>query len=189
MEAARELAKALHTHKLRLVYGGGIKGLMGEVARALVSLSGPDSVHGIIPEPLLSYEQSGDEEIDVNAYGRTTVVKDMHERKKRMAKEVIQGGPGGGFVALSGGYGTLEELMEITTWNQLGIHSMPVVLYNVRDYWTKLLEWIHDAVQSGFVSSANSGIIRAAMDPQDVVRALQSYQPAPGRLDLTWEDN
>ena len=189
MEAARELARALHAHKFRLVYGGGTKGLMGEIARTLVSLSGPDSVHGIIPEPLLSYEQSEDEEIDVNAYGRTSVVKDMHERKKRMAKEVIQGGPGSGFIALSGGYGTLDELMEITTWNQLGIHSMPVVVYNVEDYWTKLLEWIDDAVQSGFVSSANSGIIRAATGPYDVVKALQSYRAAPGRFNLTWEDN
>lgn len=189
MEAARELAKALHAHKLRLVYGGGTKGLMGEVARTLVALSGPDSVHGIIPEPLLSYEQSEDEEIDVNAYGRTSVVKNMHERKQRMANEVIQGGPGGGFVALPGGYGTFEELMEITTWNQLGIHNMPVVVYNVEGYWTKLMEWIDDAVPSGFVSPANSGIIRAATSPDDVVRALQSYQPAPGRFNLTWEDN
>lgn len=189
MEAARELAKALHAHKLRLVYGGGTKGLMGEVARTLVSLSGPDSVHGIIPEPLLSYEQSEDEEIDVNAYGRTSVVKSMHERKQRMANEVIQGGPGGGFVVLSGGYGTFEELMEITTWNQLGIHSMPVVVYNVEGYWTKLMEWIDDAVQSGFVSSANSGIIRAATGADDVVRALKSYRPAPGRFHLTWDEN
>lgn len=61
----------------------------------------------------------------------------MHTRKQMMAQEVVKGGPGGGFVALPGGYGTLEELMEVTTWNQLGIHSMPVIVYNV-----DLLMWI-----------------------------------------------
>lgn len=95
---------------------------MGEVARTLVSLSGPQAVHGVIPEALLKYERNGRDkngevkvEIDENVYGRTTVVKDMHTRKQLMAKEVIESGPGGGFVALSGGYGTLEELMEVIT--------------------------------------------------------------------------
>ena len=94
---------------------------MGEVARTLVSLSGPDSVHGVIPSALMEYEQAGHggqtkpaKVIDEKLYGRTTVVKDMHTRKQLMAREVIEGGPGSGFVALSGGYGTLEELMEIT---------------------------------------------------------------------------
>lgn len=101
---------------MRLVYGGGTNELMGEVARALVALSGPDAVHGIIPEPLLP-EKSGKSVIDESVYGKTTVVKSMHERKKAMWLEVLRGGHGGGFVALSGGYGTFEELMEVATWN------------------------------------------------------------------------
>jgi uncharacterized protein (TIGR00730 family) len=118
---------------------------MGEFARELVALSGPSSVHGIIPRALVAHEQPAYDasnpasHIDETVFGRTTIVSDMHTRKKMMAQEVIQGGPGGGFVALSGGYGTFEELMEVTTWNQLNIHSMPVVVYNVDGYWTKLL--------------------------------------------------
>ena len=159
---------------------------MGEVARTLVSLSGPDSVHGIIPAPLVRFEQ---EHIDPAIYGRTTVVKDMHTRKQRMAREVIAGGPGGGFVALSGGYGTFEELMEVTTWNQLGIHSMPVVVYNVEGYWTGLMEWIRNAVKSGFVGEDNEGIIKEAGSAEEVMVCLREYENAKGRFGLTWEDN
>jgi len=120
---------------------------MGEVAKTLVSLSGPDSVHGIIPEPLVKYERTDIEPTTPNnafsrgpdgkllpvyeKYGRTTVVQDMHTRKQLMAQEVLAGGPGSGFIALSGGYGTLEELMEVVTWNQLGIHNRGVIVYNV----------------------------------------------------------
>ncbi|TVY56710.1 Bifunctional cytokinin biosynthesis protein [Lachnellula suecica] len=126
MEAARSLARTMAAHNIHLVYGGGTVGLMGEVARTLVSLTGPTSVHGIIPSPLVKYERGPDSDTATSSlpayetYGRTTVVKDMHTRKALMAKEVLSGAPGSGFVALSGGYGTLEELMEVVTWNQLG---------------------------------------------------------------------
>lgn len=123
---------------MRLVYGGGTVGLMGEVARTLVSLSGPSAVHGIIPAALVKLEQNYEEAtkqaeqealdnglppsasgprnvINEQLYGRTTVVKDMHTRKQMMAQEVLRGGPGGGFVALSGGYGTLEVIISRTT--------------------------------------------------------------------------
>jgi uncharacterized protein (TIGR00730 family) len=168
---------------------------MGEVARTLVSLSGPSSVHGIIPRALTAHEQSStydasnpSSHIDSQIYGRTTVVPDMHTRKQLMAKEVIAGGPGGGFVALSGGYGTFEELMEVTTWNQLGIHGMPVVVYNVDNYWTGLIEWTKNAVSSGFVSEGNGGIIVEAKSAEEVMKALGEYENAPGRFNLTWEE-
>lgn len=186
LAAARALAHALHASGTHLVYGGGTVGLMGEVARTLVSLSGPESVHGIIPAPLVRFEQG---EIDPSIYGRTTVVKDMHTRKQLMAREVIAGGAGGGFVALSGGYGTFEELMEVTTWNQLGIHSMPVVVYNVEGYWTGLIEWVRNAVESGFVGGGNEGIIKEAQSAEEVMRWLREYEVAPGRFGLSWEDN
>jgi predicted Rossmann-fold nucleotide-binding protein len=145
---------------------------MGEVARTLVSLSGPDSVHGIIPRSLLSLEShqpttpqdpSAEHSIDATLYGRTTIVQDMHTRKRLMASEVISGGPGGGFVALSGGYGTFEELMEVTTWNQLGIHS-------------------------GFISPGNAGILSEATSADEVVKCLGEYVNAPGRFNLSWEE-
>ncbi|KAH8706965.1 lysine decarboxylase-like protein-like protein [Phaeosphaeriaceae sp. PMI808] len=194
MAAARSLAQALHASNTKLVYGGGTVGLMGEVARTLVSLSGPSSVHGIIPQPLVRFEQNHDptdpasHTIDESIYGRTTIVKDMHTRKHLMAKEVIEGGPGGGFVALSGGYGTFEELMEITTWNQLGIHSMPVIVLNIDGYWTGLIEWVKNAVTSGFVGKDSAGIIVEALSAEDVVKSLRNYQNAPGRFKLTWEE-
>lgn len=152
---------------------------------------------GIIPAPLVKYEQNHDPSstdptshaIDPLVYGRTTVVPDMHTRKRLMATEVIAGGPGGGFVALSGGYGTLEELMEVTTWNQLGIHGMPVVLYNVEGYWTGLMEWVGTAVKSGFVSEGNRGILVEADSADGVVRALREYRNAEGRFGLTWGED
>lgn len=168
---------------------------MGEVAKTLVKLSGPDAVHGVIPQPLVKYEQNHDptdpnaHKIDSKTFGRTTVVKDMHTRKQMMAREVIEGGPGGGFVALSGGYGTLEELMEVTTWNQLGIHSMPVIVYNVDGYWTGLLDWVQKAVRSGFIASTNAGILAEATSADEVLNQLKTYRNAEGRFDLTWEQD
>lgn len=167
---------------------------MGEVARTLVSLSGPTSVHGIIPAPLVKYEQNHDpsdplsHKIDESIYGKTTVVKDMHTRKHMMAQEVIAGGPGGGFVALSGGYGTLEELMEVTTWNQLGIHDMPVVVFNVDGYWTGLLEWVKNGVTSGFIGPGNAGILVEALSAEEVLTCLRDYTKAEGRFNLTWDE-
>ncbi|GAB1738048.1 hypothetical protein NU219Hw_g2556t1 [Hortaea werneckii] len=198
LAAARALAHALHANNISLVYGGGTVGIMGEVAKTLVSLSGPEAVHGVIPEALIRYERNYNEDgstkavvdpqkiIDEKTYGRTTVVKDMHTRKQMMAREVIEGGVGGGFIALSGGYGTLEELMEVVTWNQLGIHGMPVVVYNVEGYWDGLMQWVRKAVSAGFVGEGNKGIMVEAREAEEVVAALKSYQNAEGRFKLDW---
>lgn len=169
---------------------------MGELARALVALSGPEAVHGIIPKALVKYEQGWDpmnpsdvnRAIDTAIYGRTTVVKDMHARKQMMAREVIEGGPGSGFVALSGGYGTLEELMEVTTWNQLGIHNKGIVLFNVEGYWDGLLQWVRMAVSSGFVSKSNARILVEALTANDVVICLRNYHISEGRFNLEWNE-
>ncbi|KAF2454533.1 lysine decarboxylase-like protein-like protein [Lineolata rhizophorae] len=206
MAAARALAHAFHAHGIRLVYGGGTVGIMGELAQTLVSLSGPESVHGIIPFALIKHEaghpaestaapiSASSDPTDPSAspstlspvFGRTTVVKDMHTRKRTMASEVMKGGPGGGFVALSGGYGTLEELMEVTTWNQLGIHGRPVVLFNVDGYWDGLWQWVEKAVEQGFVSEGSKGIMVQASDAEGVVKALIDYKVAEGRFGLDW---
>lgn len=173
---------------------------MGEIARTLVSLSGPDSVHGIIPEALIQFEQEGRPgtatasdpkpstslSIHEKMYGRTTVVSDMHARKQLMAKEVMEGGPGSGFVALSGGYGTLEELMEMTTWNQLGIHRCGVVVFNVDGYYDGLIQWVNTAVSSGFITHENGGILVEARDAEEVVRQLQEYRVSKQRFNLDW---
>lgn len=170
---------------------------MGEIAKTLVSLSGKDSVHGIIPEALLKYERnygangidaSVAEAIDEETYGRTTVVKDMHTRKQLMAKEAIDSGPGGGFVALSGGFGTMEELMEVVTWNQLGIHESGIVVFNVDGYYDGLLQWVNTAVDRGFISQKNSGILAEARTGEQVVEALANYKKSADRFDLDWTE-
>lgn len=198
LAAARALAHTLHAANISLVYGGGTVGIMGELAKTLVALSGPSSVHGIIPQALLRFERNYQEEgtemqdpqkvIDEKTFGRTTVVKDMHTRKQMMAREVIDGGAGGGFVALSGGYGTLEELMEVVTWNQLGIHAHPVVVFNVDGYWDGLLQWVHKAVDSGFIAENNEGIMAEAKTAEEVVERLRNYQNAEGRFKLQWSE-
>jgi uncharacterized protein (TIGR00730 family) len=159
---------------------------MGEVAKTLVALSGPDSVHGIIPEALMAFEQ-GTAASDPSVYGRVTVVKDMHTRKHMMAQEVITGGPGSGFIALSGGYGTLEELAEVTTWNQLGIHDRGIAVLNVDGYWDGLLAWIKKAVQEGFVKAINADIIISATDAESVVLGLKNYVNTGGQMKLDWK--
>ncbi|KAI4137332.1 MAG: hypothetical protein L6R39_007350 [Caloplaca ligustica] len=187
LEAARSLAQALHDHNISLVYGAGTVGLMGEVARTLTKLSGPSAVHGIIPEALLELErEKAGGDIDEKIYGRTTVVSDMHTRKHLMAKEVIEGGPGSGFVALSGGYGTLEELMEVITWNQLGIHGKGVVAFNVEGYYDGLIQWVRTAVSAGFISPGNAGILVEALDAEEVVMQLREYTVSEDRFKLDW---
>ncbi|KAL8764792.1 MAG: hypothetical protein Q9209_007879 [Squamulea sp. 1 TL-2023] len=188
LEAARSLAHALHANNASLVYGAGTTGIMGEVAKTLVSLSGPQSVHGIIPDALLGKErprETGGE--DEKIYGTKTIVKNMHVRKKMMAREVIEGGPGSGFVALSGGYGTLEELAEMITWNQLGIHGKGVVIYNVDKYYDGLIEWIRSSVTAGFITPGNAGILVEALDAEEVMKLLKEYTLSEDRLQLDWD--
>ncbi|KAL9128572.1 MAG: hypothetical protein Q9217_002771 [Psora testacea] len=197
--AARSLAQTLHVNNISLVYGGGTTGLMGELARTLVSLSGPEAVHGIIPDALIQFERQGrpgpaddakadggNIEIDEKIYGRTTVVRDMHTRKQLMAKKVMEGGPGSGFVALSGGYGTLEELMEVITWNQLGIHGKGIVVYNVDGYYDGLIQWVKSAVSAGFIARGNAGILVEALEAEEAIRFLREYRVAEGRFNLDW---
>jgi uncharacterized protein (TIGR00730 family) len=199
MATARALATVMAANAIQLIYGGGTVGLMGEVARTLVSLSGPDSVHGIIPAPLVKYERGPDSEAAsdhsnsengwlpaYDTYGRTTVVQDMHTRKQLMAQEVLTGGPGSGFLALSGGFGTLEELMEVVTWNQLGIHSRGCVVLNIEGYWDGLLAWVKGAVEAGFIGEGNLSIIQEARTGEEAVKALREYQVSKGRFKLDW---
>jgi uncharacterized protein (TIGR00730 family) len=185
-------------NNIDLVYGGGTVGLMGEVAKTLVSINGPDSVHGIIPEALVKYERDGTYQTtnksnqvvpEESVYGRTTVVKDMHTRKKLMAEEVFAGGPGSGFIGLSGGFGTMEEIFETTTWNQLGIHSNGIVLLNINGYWDGIVQWLDKAVEEGFVKEANKNILVTSTTPEGALQALRDYKVADGIYQLKWESS
>lgn len=195
MEAARTLARVFHENSVKLVYGGGTSGIMGELAKTLVSLSGPDAVHGVIPTALVRYEapdQGSVGENDVNkiidstVYGKTTLVKDMHTRKGLMTKLVLEGGPGSGFVAISGGFGTMEELFETATWNQLGIHAHPVVILNIDGFYDGMLQWIQTAVNAGFIASQNQHIIKESKTAEGVIDALLNYTPSEARFTLDW---
>ncbi|KAK1760761.1 putative lysine decarboxylase [Echria macrotheca] len=211
LEAARQLARVMAAKNIGLVYGGGTVGIMGEVAKTLVSLAGPDSVHGIIPEALVRYERdpsryttttttttqknesssttTGSTNLPIpeeKTWGRTTVVRDMHTRKQMMAQEVMAGGPGSGFIALSGGYGTVEELFETATWNQLGIHSKGVCILNINGFYDGILDWIRKSVEEGFIHGGNARILVEAKTAEDAVRALAEYKVSESVMKLSW---
>ena len=170
---------------------------MGEVAKTLCALNGPDSVHGIIPEALVKYERddtyqsvrkdAGHAVPEFSVYGRTTIVKDMHTRKKLMAEEIFAAGPGSGFIGLSGGFGTVEEIFETTTWNQLGIHKNGICLLNVEGYWDGIVQWMDKAADEGFVTTSNKDILVTANTPEDAVQALRDYKVSEGTFKLDWD--
>ncbi|RBA14972.1 hypothetical protein FPRO05_13188 [Fusarium proliferatum] len=176
IEAAKSLGRVCHENNIKLVYGGGTTGVMGAIASTLVELSGPDAVHGIIPEALLKYEtkELGRHPKDPTyaRYGKRTVVQDMHTRKRLMIQEVIDGGEGSGFVALSGGYGTLEELFEVTTWHQLGVHDRGVCLLNTGGFFDGLVDWLANVVQKGFIGLEDAAILNIASTADGAVKCL-----------------
>ncbi|KAG6036120.1 hypothetical protein E4U41_005764 [Claviceps citrina] len=103
----------------------------------------------------------------------------MHARKRLMTQLVLDGAPGSGFVALSGGYGTIEELLESTTWFQLGIHDRRVVVLNVDGFYDGLLAWIRQVVRAGFVGGRDADIIRVARTAAEAIACL-AHQPSHG---------
>lgn len=150
---------------------------MGALANTLVKLGG--SVHGIVPTALVAYEQGGSIPPE-SEFGKTTVVPDMHVRKSMMGKEA------NAFVALPGGFGTMEELFEVVTWNQLGIHACPIVVLNVEGFYDGLLSWVKSAVEAGFIRSDAQGILVEAKTPEEVAVKIREYKVAAGRMDLDW---
>lgn len=178
IEATRSLALEIHLRGWSLVYGGGTRGLMGVLAESLVKLSGPSSVHGITPRPFLQ-TSTGICTPDESRFGRTTVVSTMHERKALMAKEADA------FLALPGGYGTMEELFEMITWNQLGIHTRPVVLLNTNGFFDGLICWIEKAMCQGFISAEARNIVDVAETADEVIEKIEIYQ-SPIVAELEW---
>lgn len=157
---AADLGRLMAAAGVRLIYGGGSVGLMGTVADAVMANGG--EVLGVIPKGLFRTE--------IGHPGITELVEvgSMHERKARMAAEADA------FVALPGGLGTLEELAEIATWAQLGIHSKPVGVLDVDGFWAPLLEFLDGAVDAGFLSAENRGLVVRITDVADVLPVLSS---------------
>ena len=139
LAAASSLGAEIARREARLVYGGGSVGLMGDTLNTSAHASG-GKVLGVIPVALEPVEISG------ASVGEVRVVADMHERKALMARNPDA------FVALPGGFGTLEELLEVITWQQLGYHAKPVGVLNIEGYFDAFLAFLDHAVRSGFIS-------------------------------------
>ena len=158
VDAARQLGQAFASSGIGLVYGGGSLGLMGEVAKATLAAGG--RVTGIIPDFLVQRERML---TDVNELVVTT---NMHERKMTMFER------SDGFVALPGGMGTLEELVEVSTWAQLGRHNKPIILANVENYWGPLLQLVEHMREEQFIRAGLEVHLEVVNEVQDVVPAF-----------------
>jgi len=157
-EAAAELARSLARHKVGLVYGGSNVGLMQVVAEAAMAEGG--SVVGVIPSVLV--------EAEVAHRGITElhVTDSMHSRKAMMSER------SDAFIALPGGFGTLEELFEVLAWQTLKIHAKPVLLLNVAGFYDKLLEFLDHCVEEGMLKERNRRIVNVANNVEELLKFL-----------------
>ncbi|KAM7512340.1 hypothetical protein LguiB_011215 [Lonicera macranthoides] len=196
-DAAIELGKQLVERKVDLVYGGGSGGLMGLVSQTVFNGGGHVLgyaymyfayicffffsflhelfyflffVYLVMPKALLQHEISGE------TIGELRTVADMHQRKSEMAKNADA------FIALPGGYGTMEELLEVIAWSQLGIHEKPVGLLNVDGYYNSLLALFDKGVEEGFILSSARHIVLSADTPQDLIIKMEEYAPVHERV-------
>ncbi|GGX32476.1 LOG family protein [Undibacterium squillarum] len=167
---AAALGAALVNNNTALVYGGGNVGLMGIVADEVMQRGG--MVTGVIPDPLLAREVGHD------GLTKLHVVKSMHERKALMADL------SDGFIAMPGGFGTLDELFEILTWAQLGFHNKPVGLLNTAGYFDHLLQFIDHAANEGFIGEENRRMFCVASDPAQLLQQMQALQSLTNTEDL-----
>jgi uncharacterized protein (TIGR00730 family) len=157
-DAARALGRELAQRAVRLVYGGGRVGVMGALADAV--LEGGGTVTGIIPDFLMRHE------VGHQGVTQLEVVSTMHERKARMAEL------SDGFVVLPGGLGTLEELFEIVTWKQLGLHTKPIIVVNSAGYWDNLRAMIDAIAAAGYARPENAELAVFVSEIEDVFPTL-----------------
>ena len=167
--SAGELGRTLAERGLGLVYGGAHLGLMGVVADAALAAGG--EVHGVITQGLV------DREIAHRGLTQLHVVPTLAERKALMADL------SDGFVALPGGFGTLDELFEIVTWAQLGLHGKPTGLLDVDGYWAGLLAWVQRAVADGLVPAEHGSLLLVERDVGALLDALARARPTRAKWD------
>ena len=173
-QAAADLGHLLVQRGYGLVYGGGRVGLMGVIADAVLRHGG--EVIGVIPESMVGRELAH------TGLTHIQVVPNMHARKARMAELADA------FIAMPGGYGTYDELFEIITWAQLGIHRKPIGLLNVAGYFDALMACIEHAVAEGFITPEHHRLAVMADQPTALLDALAHYIPLPTRPRLTPRD-
>ena len=161
-EAARQLGAALAKREIRLVYGGGCVGLMGILADRVMECEG--EVYGVIPRGLAVRE------VAHTGVTRLIVVDTMHQRKARM--ESLSDA----FIALPGGYGTLEELLEITTWAQLGIHRKPIGILNVNGFYDPLQKLIEEAIDHGFIRPPYRDLLFFETEVESLLNRLNRFE-------------
>ena len=167
VDAARRLGRALVARRLGLVYGGGSVGLMGVLADATLEAGG--EVIGVIPRPLATRELAH------RGLTELREVDSMHERKATMAALADA------FAALPGGLGTFEELLEILTWSQLGIHEKPVAVLDVLGYYDGLRRLLAHAEGEGFLHRENAALLLVATTPEDLLDRLEAWRPGGRR--------
>ncbi len=170
-DAARALAAALVERKLAIVYGGGNVGLMGVLADTALGRGG--EVTGVIPQTLV------DKEVAHQGLTELLVVETMHERK------ALMNDLSDAFIALPGGFGTLDEFFEVLTWSQLGFHGKPCALLNVAGFYDRLLAMLDHAVAEGFLRPAHRELVIAGTDPLRLLQHLSDFPPASKRK---WSD-
>jgi uncharacterized protein (TIGR00730 family) len=169
-EAAYDVGRGLAERGLGLVYGAGGRGLMGAVSQGALDAGG--EVIGVIPQGLV------DRELAHPGLSELRIVDTLHERKAEMADLADA------FIALPGGLGTLEELSEVVSWAQLELHSKPIGLLDVGDYWSLLLAWLDMAVAEGFVAPAHRRLVIRSDSLAGLLDAFQRWRPPPGRWDV-----
>ena len=162
-DAARALAAVLAERGIGIVYGGGKVGLMGVIADSALAAGG--EVVGVMPQALI------DREIGHGGLTELQVVDSMHERKARMAELADA------FIAVPGGIGTLEELIEVYTWSQLGIHDKACGVLNVNGYYDALARFLDHAVTAGFLRPQHREVLSVAADPAELLDQLAAFTP------------
>lgn len=167
LTAAQKLGKILSEENITLVYGGGNVGIMGELANTVLQYNG--RVIGVIPEDLVAREAALKEVTELR------IVKSMHERKAMMS-ELSEG-----FIAMSGGIGTLEEFFEAWTWAQLGIHNKPIGILNVDGYYDRLIDFINNSVEQEFVNKNNLDMIVIDKDAKNLIGKMKDFKPVKVR--------
>jgi uncharacterized protein (TIGR00730 family) len=159
LQAAADLGRRIAERGYGLLYGGATVGAMGAVADAALAAGG--EVVGVIPDVIR------EREIDHKALTELHIVRTMHERKAMLSSRADA------FLALPGGYGTMDEFIEIVTWAQLRIHAKPCVLVNVGGFWDGLLRFVDHAVREGFIVPENRALVQVAGDPEGALRVVE----------------
>lgn len=161
VKAGHLLGRSIAKSGLRLIYGGGTKGIMGAVSEGALRAGG--KVTGIIPRFLINKEAT---ETALNRLDELLITENMHERKHRMFEK------SDAFVALPGGIGTVEEIVEIMTWAQLGHHRKPIVFGNVDGFWNPMLALLDHMSSAGFIHTAHKVKPLVVDDPEAIVAAI-----------------